>query len=220
MPTMKELLGSGFGLEENVKVASVEGGDELDRIAEALGFGKFAAEDKEEDEDEKEEKKAADHEDEESEEKEEKEEEKKASDYTTSLFDQLFPEDSDLSKTAEEQEKIAHEQNIGARAYDIFADRFDRRLEKMANALTGGATISAATAADKDGNAHTGDKTPPQASKTNKAGDAASKIDTDPEYTNELPPKNDERTVGHYEAKHAAVMDAAMRKAILLSQLD
>jgi len=214
MPTMKELLGSGFGLEENVKIASVEGGDELDRIAEQLGFGKFAAEDKEEEE--KEEEKEA----EEKEEEEEEEEEKKASDYTASLFDQLFPEDSDLSKTAEEQEKIAHEQNIGARAYDIFADRFDRRLEKMATALTGGATISSATAADKDGNAHTGDKTPPQASKTNKAGDAASKIDTDPEYTNELPPKNDERTVGHYEAKHAAVMDAAMRKAILLSQLD
>jgi len=214
MPTMKELLGSGFGLEENVKVASVEGSDELDRIAEELGFGKFAAEDK--DEDEGEEEKEA----EEKEEEEEEEEEKKASDYTASLFDQLFPEDSDLSKTAEEQEKIAHEQNIGARAYDIFADRFDRRLEKIANALTGGATISAATAADKDGNAHTGDKTPPQASKTNKAGDAADKIDTDPEYTNELPPKNDERTVGHYEAKHAAVMDAAMRKAILLSQLD
>lgn len=215
MPTMKELLGSGFGMEENVKVASVEGGDELDRIAEELGFGKFAAEDKEE-EDKEEEKEAA----EDKEEEEEEEEEKKASDYTASLFNQLFPEDSDLSKTAEEQEKIAHEQNIGARAYDIFADRFDRRLEKMANALTGGATISAATAADKDGNAHTGDKTPPQASKTNKAGDAASKIDTSPEYTNELPPKNDERTVGHYEAKHAAVMDAAMRKAILLSQLD
>lgn len=213
MPTMKELLGSGFGLEENVKVASVEGGDELDRIAEELGFGKYAEEEKEEEEKE-EEKKA------EKEEEDEEEEEKKASDLTGSLFNQLFPEDADLSKTAEEQEKVAHEQNVGARSYDVFADRFDRRLEKMANALTGGATISAATAADKDGNAHTGDKTPPQASKTNKAGDAASKIDTDPEYTNELPPKNDERTVGHYEAKHAAVMDAAMRKMILLSQLD
>jgi hypothetical protein len=215
MPTMKELLGSGFGVEENVKVASVEGGDELDRIAEELGFGKYAEEEKEE-EDKEEEKKAEEEEDEEEEEKSEK----KASDLTGSLFNQLFPEDADLSKTAEEQEKTAHEQNVGARSYDVFADRFDRRLEKMAAALTGGATISAPTAADKDGNAHTGDKTPPQASKTNKAGDAADKIDTDPEYTNELPPKNDERTVGHYEAKHAAVMDAAMRKAILLSQLD
>lgn len=209
MPTMKELLGSSFGLEESVKVASVEGSDELDRIAEELGFGKYAEEEKEEEKEEKKEEK-----------EEEKEEEKHASDLTSSLFSQLFPEDSDLSKTAEEQEKTAHEQNLGARAYDIFADRFDRRIEKLATALTGGATIAASVAADKDGNAHTGDKTPPQQSKTNKAGDAADKIDTDPEYTNELPPKNDERTVGHYEAKHAAVMDAAMRKAILLSQLD
>jgi hypothetical protein len=204
MPTMQELMGSDFGFESNVKTASVASSEELDRIAEELGFGKFA-----EDEEEKEDKEK---------EKEEKEEEKKASDYTGSLFAQLFPEDADLSKTAEEQEKIAHEQNLGARSYDVFAERFDRRLAKLAAELTGGATISAPTAADKDGNAHTGDKTPSQQSKTNKAG-GTDKIDTDPEYTDELPAKNDERTVGHYEQKQAAVMDAAMRKMILLSQL-
>lgn len=216
MPTMQELLGSDFGLEENVKVAEVQDADELDRIAADLGFGKFAEEDKEEEEGE-EEKKA---EEEEDEEEEEDKEEKKASALGGSLFEQMFPEDAVLSKTAEEQEKIAHEQNVGARAYDVFAERFDRRIEKLASELAGGATISAPTAADKDGNAHTGDKTPPQASKTNKASDAASKIDTAPQITNELPPKNDERTVGHYEAKHAAVMNAAMRKALLLSQLE
>lgn len=213
MPTMQELLGSDFGVEENVKVASVEESDELDRIAAELGFGKFAEEDKEEEEGEEEKKAEEDKE-------EEKEEEEKKASVADSLFAQLFPEDAVLSKTAEEQEKIAHEQNIGARSYDVFAERFDRRIEKLAAELTGGATIGAPTAADKDGNAHTGDKTPPQQSKTNKAGDAADKIDTSPVVTNELPPKNDERTVGHYEAKHAAVMNAAMRKALLLSQLE
>lgn len=214
MASIQELLGSDFGLDETVKTASVAGDDELERLAAEIGFGKFAGE-----EDEGEEKVAEKEEDEE-EEEEEKEEKKASVDLTGSLFEQLFPEDSDLSKTAEEQEKVAYEQNVGARAYDVFAERFDRRIEKLASELAGGATIGAPTAADKDGNAHTGDKTAPQLSRTNKASDAADKIDTDPEITNELPPKNDERTVGHYEAKHAAVMNAAMRKALLLSQLD
>lgn len=214
MPTIQELLGSDFGLEDTVKTASVEGDDELERIAAELGFGKFAEDDKEEEEEDKEEKKAEDKEEEE--EEEEEKEEKKASALTGSLFDQLFPEDSALSKTAEEQEKIAHEQNLGARAYDVFAQRFDRRIEKLAADLA----ANAPTAADKDGNAHTGDKSPPQQSKTNKAGDAADKIDTTPVIDNELPPKNDASTVGHFEAKHAAVMNAAMRKALLLSQLE
>lgn len=206
MPTMMELLGNDFGVEENVKTAAVQDDSELDQIAASLGFGKFAED--EEKEEAKEEKEEA------------KEEEKKASAEGYSLFGEIFPEDEVLSKTAEELEKVAYEENLGARAYDIFAERWERRLGKFAAELTGGATINAPTAADKDGNAHTGDKTPAQQSETNKAPNAAEKIDTTPVITNELPPKNDERTVGHYAHKEAFIRDAAMRKAFLLSQLE
>jgi len=211
MSTMQELLGVDFGIcDENVKIASeVEGDEELDRIASALGFGKFAAEVSEEKE------AAEEHEDEESEEEEEKEEEKKASVSGDSLFAQMFPEeDMVLSKTAEEQEKIAHEINLGARAYDIFAERFDRRIEKMA-----ADAVSAAEAHGPVEEVHTGDKTPEQALKTNKAG-GTEKIDTTPSVDNRLPAHNDDATVGHFEQKHAAVMDAAMRKILILSQLE
>jgi hypothetical protein len=216
MPTMQELLGTNFGVEDNVKTASVENDSELERIANELGFGKFASEDEEEEKTAE-----GDKEEEEEEEEEEEKEEKKASVSGDSLFDQMFPEDASLSKTAEEQEKMAYQETLGARAYDIFADRFDRRIEKLASEVTGGATISAATAPDKDGNAHTGtDKAPSQQSKNDKVDDGASAIDTDPEITNDLPAKNDARTVGHLEQKHAAVMSAAVRKMLLLSQLE
>lgn len=213
MSTMQELLGNDFGLDDTVKLASDEQGDEeLDRIASALGFGKFAEEEKEEEEEEKEEeKKAAEEEEEEEEEKEEK----KAS-ADVSLFAQMFPEeDVVLSKTAEEQEKLAAEMNIGARAYDVFAERFDRRIEKLAAELATGGEVAHGPVED----VRTGDKTPEQSLKTNKAG-GSGKIDTTPVVDNRLPAKNDAATVGNFEQKHAAVMNAAMRKALLLSQLE
>ena len=211
MSTMQELLGNDFGLDETVKLASDEQGDaELDRIASALGFGKFAEEEKEEEEkDEEEEKKAAE------EEEEEEEEEKKAS-ADISLFAQMFPEeDMVLSKTAEEQEKLAAEMTLGARAYDVFAERFDRRIEKIAAELATGGDVAHGPVED----VRTGDKTPEQSLKTNKAG-GSDKIDTTPVVDNRLPAKNDAATVGNFEQKHAAVMGAAMRKALLLSQLE
>lgn len=209
MATLQEILEQDMGLGATVKTASaqVNEGDELDRLAVALGldFGKTAEEDK--------------HEDEESEEKEEKEE-KQASDFSGSLFNRMFPEDEILSKTAEEQEKIAFEQNLGARSFDYYADRFDRRIEKLAaDMLTGGATISAPTAADPEGNVHK-DPTIPQATKDNRPENAGNRIDPTPQITDEVTGRNESKTVGHVEQKHAAIMDAALRKQWLLSQLD
>ncbi len=91
MPTMMELLGNDFGVEENVKTAAVQDDSELDQIAASLGFGKFAEDEEKEEEQE-----------------EEKEEEKKASAEGYSLFGEIFPEDEVLSNTAEELEKVAY----------------------------------------------------------------------------------------------------------------
>lgn len=205
MPTLQELLEKDFGVESEVKTASAPASEEIDRLAAALGldFEVKQAEEKEEEEEDKEEDKG----------------EKKASAGLGNLFNQLFPEDEILSKTAEEQEKIAYEQHLGAMAYDAFAERWDRRIEKLAAELTGGATISASTAAEHDGNPHE-DVTPPQSQKTNKPANAKEKIDTAPVVTDEVSAKNDARTVGHYEQKHAAVKQAALRKAFLLSMLE
>lgn len=205
MPTLQDYL-NGMGADETVKTASVADEAELDRYAAELGldFGKEAAE-KEDSEEDKEEDKA----------------EKKASDVSglDSIYNSLFPEDVVLSKTAEELKVAEAEEYLGARAYDHFAARFDRRLEKIAAELSGSASVSAPTGADATGNVHKG-YTVPQASKTNKPANASQKIDTAPVVTDEVKAKNEAKTVGHFEQKQAMVMDAAMRKHFLLSQLE
>lgn len=206
MPSLKDLLEGDFGVEQ-VKTASA-GSSEIDELAARYGFD-FA-------------KTASEHEDEESEEKEEKEEhfaDKKASAGLSAYFSEIFPEDDDLSKTAEELEKVAYEENLGARAYDHFAARWDRRIEKIAShVLSGSSGVCAPTGADHDGNAHTEDLTIPQANETNRPRNAGEKIDTTPSYTDEIHSHDDARTIGHLEQKHAE--DLAMRKALILSQLE
>ena len=138
------------------------------------------------------------------------------------LYNQMFPEDggSGIPKTAE-QEKIAEEEDLGARTYDHFAARFDERMEKMAaDVLTGNATISSGTAGSGAGetdNPHS-DSQPPQASDNNKPADASSKIDTTPTITDEVKAKNEAKTVGNFQQKSAA-MNIAFRKAFLQDQL-
>lgn len=211
MPTLQELLGD-FGVGESEKTASEAGNDEIEALAAHYGFdfGKQAEEDKKD--------KKEDHEDSESDDEEAKEE-KKASVGLDDYFHSLFPEDAPLSKTAEEMEKAAYEENLGARAYDHFATRFDRRIDKIASELTGAATISAPTGADHEGNVHQ-DPTIAQANKTNRPANASEKIDTTPTITDEISAKNEAKTVGHFEQKHAAMQSMAMRKAFLLSQLE
>ena len=211
MPTLQEMLLNDFGVEQNVKTASASAGsEEIDALAARYGFdfAKTASEDKDEDD------KGGDKD------KEEDEDEKKASVGLSAYFNTLFPEDGDLNKTAEELEKVAHEENLGARAYDHFASRWDRRIEKIASeVLSGSATIAASTAADHDGSVHQ-DPTIAQAGKTNRPANASDKIDTSPVYTDEIHSKDDARTLGHLEQKHAAVSDMAMRKALIMSQLE
>jgi hypothetical protein len=136
-----------------------------------------------------------------------------------SLYNELFPEDVDLTKEASELEKEAAEEALGERAFDYFADRFDRRIEKLASdTLTGAATISSPVANGAQENPHAESK-PGQTLPDNKPADAKEKIDsTKPEYTDEVTKLDDERTVGDYEQKSA--MDLAVRKMLLMSQLE
>lgn len=205
MPTLQELLGN-FGVSDvQEKTASVSDNDALASLAAQYGFdfAKEAEEEKEEKEDEGS-----------KEDKKEDEAEKKASMGLDSYYNQLFPEDGALSKTAAEMEKVAYEENLGARAYDHFAARFDRRIEKIATEIA-----SASTSPDHEGNVHK-DPTIPQAGATNRPANAGDKIDTTPVVTDEVSAKNEAKTVGHFEQKHAAMASMAMRKAFLLSQLE
>lgn len=119
-----------------------------------------------------------------------------------SLYNNLFPEDSSLTVKTAEEEKVAYEHNLGARSYDYFAEQWDRRIEKLAEELA----------------AH--DDTIPQAFPNNKPVDAAMPIDTHPMVTDAITAENGEHVVGHYEQKTAAILDAAIRKHMLLSQLE
>ena len=209
MPTLHEILANDFGVEQEVKTASVAGNDEIDALAARYGFdfAKVASDDKDADDKGKKE-----------DEGEEEGEDKKASMGLSSYFNTLFPEDCDMSKTAEELEKVAYEETLGARAYDHFADRWDMRIEKIASSLlSGSVSVAAPTGADHDGNVHK-DLTIPQASKTNRPANAGEKINTTPSYTDEIHSHDDARTVGHLEQKHAE--DLAMRKALILAQLE
>lgn len=136
-----------------------------------------------------------------------------------SLYNELFPEDLELTKEASEFEKEAAEEALGERAFDYFADRFDRRIEKLAaETLSGSATVSSPVAHGAEENPH-GESKPGQTLPDNKPADAKQKIDsTKPQYTDEVTKLDDERTVGDYEQKSA--MDLAVRKMLLMSQLD
>lgn len=151
--------------------------DEIDKLAMELGFdfGKVAMEDdkmeeaeetpeEEAKEDEKKEnsseKKASEDEnmketffpkkDDKKEDKKQDDEEskKEASMSLENLFNTLYPEDSDLSKTASEIEKEAMDEAIGARAFDHFAQRFDNRITKIAAELKNSAGTGAGIGED------------------------------------------------------------------------
>jgi len=197
MATLQELLEVDFGVSSTEKVASDNQSD-IDALAAELGlFDKTASEEVE---------------------VETSSEKLASAEGLDSLYASLFPEDC-FSKTAEEV-KVAQEQKLGALAYDHMAARWDARMEKLAaEVLSGGATISASTAPEHDGNPHE-DPTIAQAQKTNRPANAGDKIDTSPVFTDEIKKMNDARTVGDYQQKHAAIKEAAFRKAYLLSNLE
>ena len=218
MATLQELLSTTFADNGNTKTASAKAAqnndDELTKLAGELGLDGFFS--KEAEEDEKEE-----HKDEEKEEHkdEHKDEEKSASASLDGLYATLFPEDGDITVKTAEEEKNAAEEALGARAYDHYASQWDRRMEKLAaDSLTGGATISASTAAHHDGPVQK-DVTPPQSQANNKPADASSPVNTkSTSVQDEVKAKNSSATVGHFEQKHAAAL--ALQKHLLLSQLE
>lgn len=199
MPTLRDMIASDFGVEE-VKTAGVEASSEIDALAARYGFDFAKTAGEEEKEDSKEDK------------KEDEKEDKLASAFgLDSYFNECFPEDGALNKTAEELEKVAFEETLGARAYDHFAARWDNRIEKLA--------ADVFKFANSEANVHE-DPTISQAFPTNRPANASNKIDTSPEYTDEIHSKDDARTIGHLQQKSASLHDLAMRKALILSQLE
>lgn len=213
MATLQELLSSSFGETKTAAAKGQEDGDELTKLASELGldgfFGKQAEEDEKE---EKDEEKEDDKDD-------DKEEEKSAGVSLDGLYSTLFPEDGDITVKTAEEEKNAAEEALGARAYDHYASQWDRRMEKLASdTLTGGATISASTAAHHDGPVQK-DVTPPQSQANNKPADSSSPVNTkSTSVQDEVKAKNSAETVGHFEQKHASAL--ALTKHLLLAQLE
>lgn len=118
------------------------------------------------------------------------------------LYSTLFPEDMGYAEKTAEEEKVAYEHDLGARSYDYFAAHWDNRIEKIAEEIM----------------AH--DDHIPQAFPNNKPADAHEPIDTHPMVTDAISAEDGDHVVGHYEQKTAAIMDAAIRKQMLLSQLE
>jgi hypothetical protein len=122
------------------------------------------------------------------------------------LFNEMFPEDANLGvqKTAAEaeQEKLAaHQEAVGARAFDHYASRWDARIEKMAaDQLTGSATISSSTA---------------DVELPSNEDESSAAIDTTPKVDDQVSAKNRKGSeeVGKQEQKTAA--DLAMKKILL-----
>lgn len=219
MATLQELLASSFGDNTaSTKTASAktqESDDSLTKLAKELDLDGFFG--KQAEEDEKEEK-SEDKSDDKEDKSDDKEEEKAASFNLDGLYGMMFPEDSDISVKTAEEEKNAAEEALGARAFDHYSAQWDRRVEKLASdALTGGATISASTAANPSG-AVQRDVTPPQTQADDKPANSSAPINTkNTTVQDEVKAKNDAGTVGHFEQKHAAAL--ALQKHLLLNTL-
>jgi hypothetical protein len=190
MATLQELLEGNFN-DGAVKTAGVVDtqDDSMDGIDKLAMQLGLFGETEEEDV-----KVAAEDKEEHDEEKEEHEEKKAG---MNGLYSAFFPDDDlDTVKTAEEEKLAAIEETMGADAYDTFASRFDLRIEKLASDLLAGQIPNDKAHKDEHGG----------------------KLDTKSTHVqDEVKAKNEASSVGHYQQKHA--MDAAMRKALILSRL-
>ena len=204
MPSLQEILEGDLNLGGTEKIASqgvdaFEGDSDMEKIASELGlFGDS---------------------------EEVVETEKVAAVHgIDGLYNELFPED-DLSeeKTAQECKVAAAEEQLGAMAYEVFAGRFDQRIEKIAaDILSGDATVSAPKASISGDNPH-GDSRPGQTQPGNRPSNAEQAIDTDPEVTNLLPPQSGAMVTGDEQtgesATEKAASIAAFRKHLLLANM-
>jgi hypothetical protein len=131
------------------------------------------------------------------------------------IYSELFPEDSQIggeTKTAEETKLAEYRENLGARAYDYFALRFDQRLEKIAGEIMSAADMEAAQGILQPSNR------PPVAVPTNQDS-MGDKLPRTPASTAAVPysvaagqEAGFQGQVGHEEQKVAA----ATRKHLLL----
>jgi hypothetical protein len=152
---------------------------------------------------------------------------KEANMSLSSIYNQLFPGDADvisgLGKTASDDKGINKEAELkeelkGRAAYDAFTQAVDGHLFKIAEELTGNATISADVNPKEE---------VPQAMDSNKPANSEEAINTAPQVTDEVKAKNSEETVGHFEQTTPAgegevqseTKQAAVRKHLLLLAL-
>lgn len=145
------------------------------------------------------------------------------------LYNDIFPEDAHIMGGS--QEKVAaeiktaaevKEAAMGAVAYDAFEICVDRHIEKIAEELTGDATVSTSVNETLDGK-------PVQTIKDNQPANSALLINTDPKVMDEVTATpGDKKVVGVQSQiapagngeKVAQVKQAAYRQALLLSNLD
>lgn len=190
MPTLEEILNENLGLVEQPKqekVASVAELDEIEKLAAEIGLVETGSQ------------------------LEPTSETKEAQMTMSSLYDELFPEDSGLGKVASvsdeveqtEEEKVAaaYESALGARAFDYFQERVDERITKLAaEAISHGAEH-------------------PQQLPNNKKGDNDA-IDTAPESAGDLKAENKPESVGKYEDRSSQIKAAAVRKYLIASMIE
>jgi len=119
------------------------------------------------------------------------------------LADQLFSEgQSEKVASVQEMEKqaAAREERVGALAFDSVQEIFDGYISKCAEEVA----------------PH--DSEPSQALENNRQGKGEQRMETTPQYTNELPAEGGPEVVGKEEQKH--IKSAALRKHWLLQQLE
>ena len=135
-----------------------------------------------------------------------------------SMFNELYPEDASLSKTASELEKEAAEEVIGARAFDFFGERFNSRVTKLA--MEHGSAKAQSLKASEGSKGIGEDASKPQELENDASSKDQNAIGTDPRATGEEAANSAERnnatSVGDFSGDKLA---GAMRKAFLKDTL-
>lgn len=160
---------------------------------------------------------------------------KEASMSLDNIYNGLFPEDAGVvgnqEKVASEQpaggqetgtdglskEAADREERIGERAYDYFEQYVDGHITKMAEELTGDATISAK---------NTDDSQAPQTMANNEPKNSDDPMNTTPVVEDQVTAQKGSQVVGTEDQKqpaanvdHSELKEAAVRKHLILAEL-
>jgi hypothetical protein len=218
MPSLQEIIEGdlGLGAEESVKTASEHESDksdnqEIEKLAMELGL---ADDSNESDSNHLTTNNVSGH-------------SKEASvSSLDNIYSDMFPGDADVingftEKNASENEGLEkeaadREERIGRAAFENFSIFVDAHLDKIAEELSGSATVDM----NKDP-----EEEPSQTMASNKPANSDEAIDTAPQVEDQVTAKNDEKTVGHFEQRDSMAGDgeqksetkqAAVRKHLLL----